>query len=187
MGLLTLGNVVYSWLVRLFHANLELKSIFDGVSVESSVKGVKITLDRSILSLIFGLKFIDNAPLKPTRKAAKELCLSHYACPTKLESYTRRRNAPPYHVLYPKPDLLHYIFVRVFHPKDHLKEAYNKIALEAVYRLMNGYSVDYASVILHHMYHIANLNRNPSLPYGNLLTRIFTHFQVPLDNEECSN
>jgi len=36
------------------------------------------------------------------------------------------------------------------------------------------------------MYCIANLNCNPSLPYGNLLTRIFTHFQVPLDGEECS-
>uniref|UniRef100_A0A7C9EM19 Uncharacterized protein n=1 Tax=Opuntia streptacantha TaxID=393608 RepID=A0A7C9EM19_OPUST len=46
---------------------------------------------------------------------------------------------------------------------------------------MSRYSVDYASIILNHMYRIANL----SLPYGNLLTRIFTHFRVPLENEEC--
>jgi len=25
----------------------------------------------------------------------------------------------------------------------------------------------------------------PSLPYGNLLTRIFTHFKVPMECEEC--
>jgi len=49
---------------------------------------------------------------------------------------------------------------------------------------MSGYSVDYASAILNHMYHIANINRNPSLPYGNLLTRIFIHFHVPVKNEE---
>jgi len=51
---------------------------------------------------------------------------------------------------------------------------------------MNGYSVNYVSVILHRMYHIANLNCEPSLPSGNLLTRIFTHFKVPLDLGECS-
>jgi len=35
------------------------------------------------------------------------------------------------------------------------------------------------------MYRIANLNRNSSLPHGNLLTCIFIHFRVPLKNEEC--
>jgi len=51
---------------------------------------------------------------------------------------------------------------------------------------MNGYSVDYATVILNHMHRIPNLNCNPSLPYGNFLTRIFTHCNVPLDLEECT-
>ena len=45
LGLLTFGNVVYPRLVQLFYTNLELKSTSDGVSVESSVKGVKIALD----------------------------------------------------------------------------------------------------------------------------------------------
>ena len=82
--------------------------------------------------------------------------------------------------LFPEPCLLHYVFVRIFNPKDHSKEASNEIALEAVYRLMNGYSVDYASVILHHMYRIVSLNHNPSLPYGNLLTRIFNSIQIAI-------
>ena len=186
LGLLTLGNVVYPWLVWLFYANLELKSTSEGISVKSFVNGVKISLDRSVLTLIFGMKFIDNAPSNLTRKMAKDLCLTQFACLAKVEAYTRRRKAPPYHVLYPEPRLLHYVFIRICYPKDHSKEAYNEIALEAVYRLISGYSINYASVILHHLYHIANLNRNPSLPYGNLLTRIFTHFNVPLDGEECS-
>jgi len=53
---------------------------------------------------------------------------------------------------------------------------------------MFEYSVDYTYVIyviLNHMYRIANLNHNLSLPYGNLLTCIFTHFRVSLENEEC--
>jgi len=76
-----------------------------------------------------------------------------------------------------EPRLLHYVFIRIFYPKDHSKEVSNEIALEAVYHLMNGYSTDYASIILHHLYRIANMNRNPSLPYGNLLTRIFHSLQ----------
>ena len=94
--------------------------------------------------------------------------MSQYACPQQLESYTRLRKAPPYHVLYPEPRLLHYVFVRIFYPKDHSREASNEIALEAIYRLMNGYSVDYASVILNHMYRIANLNRNMSILHWGL-------------------
>ena len=74
----------------------------------------------------------------------------------------------------------------MFYSKEHSKEASNEIALEAVYHLITGYLVDYASIILTHTYRIANLNRNASLPYGHLLTRIFTHFKVPLDHEEVS-
>ena len=45
-GMLTLWSVVYPGLVKLFYANLELKSTLDGVSFESIVKSVKITLNR---------------------------------------------------------------------------------------------------------------------------------------------
>jgi len=96
-----------------------------------------------------------------------------------------QNRAPPYNVLFPEPRLLHYVFVQIFYPKDHSKEASNEIALEAVHHLMTGYSINYTSVILNHMYRIANWNRSPCLPYGNLLTRIFTHFKVPLHHEGC--
>lgn len=49
---------------------------------------------------------------------------------------------------------------------------------------MTGYPVDYASIIVNYMYRVANLRRPSSLPYGNLLTRIFHHFKVPLTSEE---
>ena len=120
-----------------------------------------------------------------TRKAARDLCLSEFSCPQKLAHYQNRTKFPPYNVLFPEPCLLHYVFVHIFYPKDYFKEASNAVALEAVYRLMAGYFVDYASMILHHMYCIAHLSRTPSLPYGNLLTRLFIHFHVPLENEEC--
>ncbi|KAJ8434114.1 hypothetical protein Cgig2_024232 [Carnegiea gigantea] len=103
----------------------------------------------------------------------------------KLDAYTRQNKATPYHVLFSEPRLLHSIFVRIFYPKEHLKEAYNEIVLEAIYRLMNGHSIDYATMILSHMYRVTNMSRTPSLPYGNLLTRIFTYFKVPMDCEEC--
>ena len=88
-------------------------------------------------------------------------------------------------MLFLEPRLLHYVFIRIFYPKDYSKEASNAVALEAVYRLMFGYSVNYAPVVLHHMYRIAHLSRTPSLPYGNLLTRLFIHFHVPLEHDEC--
>ena len=50
---------------------------------------------------------------------------------------------------------------------------------------MSGYSVDYASLIMDHMYRIASTHRAHPLPYGNLLTHVFQHFQVPLDSEDC--
>ena len=74
LGLLTLANVVHPWLVRIFYANLELRSTPDGASFESIVKGVKIPLNRSVLEQIFELKFINNTPSNLTRKLAKESC-----------------------------------------------------------------------------------------------------------------
>ena len=50
---------------------------------------------------------------------------------------------------------------------------------------MNGHSVDYALIIVSYMYWVANMTRPTSLPYGNLLTSIFTHFKVPFDSEDC--
>ncbi|KAJ8431624.1 hypothetical protein Cgig2_029032 [Carnegiea gigantea] len=59
------------------------------------------------------------------------------------------------------------------------------MALESIYRLMNGYSMDYALIIVSYMYRVANMNCPTSLSYGNLLTRIFTHFKVSFDSEDC--
>jgi len=87
--------------------------------------------------------------------------------------------------MFSEPRLLHFVFVRIFYRKDHSKEAYDELVLKAIHRLMNGYSVDYASIILGYMYRVANMTRAPLLPYNNLLTRIFTHFKVPLDLEDC--
>ncbi|KAJ8425549.1 hypothetical protein Cgig2_033064 [Carnegiea gigantea] len=36
-----------------------------------------------------------------------------------------------------------------------------------------------------YMYRVANMSHPSSLPYGNLLTRIFTHFKVPFESEDC--
>ncbi|KAJ8420626.1 hypothetical protein Cgig2_032404 [Carnegiea gigantea] len=137
------------------------------------VKNVQITLGRSVLESIFGPKFINTAPSNLTCKHAKDLCLS------------QQNETPPYHVLFVEPRLLHYVFVRVLYPKDHSKEATNEIVLEAIYRLMTGSSVDYACLILDHMYRVACMTHAYHLPYGNLLTHVFQHFQVPLESEEC--
>ena len=95
LGLLDLGNVVYPRLVRLFYANLKTKTTANGVFFESVVKSVKITLSRSVLESIFGLKFVDTAPPNLSRKVAKDLCLQQFANPQKLDTYTRQNKAPP--------------------------------------------------------------------------------------------
>ena len=143
LSLLTLGNVVYPCFVRLFYANLEIRSSPNNVFFESVVKNVRITLSHSVLETIFSLKFIDNASLHLTRKLA-------YKKPHCIMSYFL--------------SLICYItcLLGSFTQKTTLKRPPNEIALKVVYRLMNGYFVDYASIILHHMYRIANLNNNPS-------------------------
>jgi len=77
------------------------------------------------------------------------------------------------------------VFVCIFYPKDHLKKASNELVLEAIYRLMNGYSINYALIMLNYMYQVANMCRTPLLPYSNILPCIFIHFKVPLDLEDC--
>ncbi|KAJ8427671.1 hypothetical protein Cgig2_016764 [Carnegiea gigantea] len=107
-GLLELGDVVYPRLVRLFYGNLEIKFSAKGVLFESLGKSVKIILRRYVLESIFGLKFIDTAPPNLTQKIAKDLYLTQFASPKKIEAYKQQQKAPPYHVLFSKPRLLHY-------------------------------------------------------------------------------
>ena len=185
LDLCDLGDLVYLRLVQLFYANLNTKIGTNGLYLVSLVKSVQITINWSVLETIFGLKFLNSAPPNFTRKTATELCLTHFTCPQKLESYKCQNRTPPYYVLFPEPQLLHYVFVWIFYPKDCSKEAYNEIALESIYRQMNGYLVDYALLIVNHMHRVANLTHPSSLPYGNLLTHIFTYFKVPLNSEEC--
>ncbi|KAJ8436026.1 hypothetical protein Cgig2_007684 [Carnegiea gigantea] len=59
----------------------------NGVYLVSLVKSVPITINRSVLEIVFGLKFTETAPPSLTRKLAKDLCLTHYACPQKLATY----------------------------------------------------------------------------------------------------
>jgi len=94
LGLLYLGNAVYPRLVRLFYANLETKATANGVFFESVVKSVKITLSHLVLESIFGLKFVDIAPLNLSQKVAKDLCLQQFSSPQKLETYTQQNKAP---------------------------------------------------------------------------------------------
>jgi len=98
----------------------------NGVYLASLVKSVPITINRSVLKTVFGLKFKETAPTFLTRKMAKDLCLTHYACPQKLAAYKYQNRTPPYHVLFLEPRLFHYVFVHIFYPKDRSKLAYNK-------------------------------------------------------------
>ncbi|KAJ8421764.1 hypothetical protein Cgig2_018957 [Carnegiea gigantea] len=71
------------------------KTTANGVFFESIVKSVKITLSRTVLESIFGLKFVDTATHNLSRKVAKDLCLPQFARPQKLETYTWQNKAPP--------------------------------------------------------------------------------------------
>lgn len=123
LGLCDLGGIVYPRLVRLFYANLETKTSANGVSLVSSVKSVPITINRSTLEIVFDIKFTNTAPSTLTQKVAKDFCLTHYAFPKKVVAYKRQNRTPPYHVLFPEPRLLHYVFVRIFLSKRSLKRS----------------------------------------------------------------
>jgi len=77
------------------------------------------------------------------------------------------------------------LFPCLFYLKDNSKEAYNEVGLQAIYCPMNGYLVDYASIIVHCIYQIANMNYLTCPSYGDLLTYNFNHFKVRLDKEGC--
>ncbi|KAJ8426236.1 hypothetical protein Cgig2_030329 [Carnegiea gigantea] len=164
---------------------LEITPSPKGIIITSNVKGAQITLSHAIIGSIFGLKFTKTTPSSLTRKKAKDLCLAEYACTDKLAEYKHKNKPPPYTVLLPEPRLLHFVLFRTIYPKENSREASNEIVLAVIYRLMIGYSFDYASIVLDDLYRVSCVTRTPSLPYGNLLTNVFQHFGIPLDSEEC--
>ena len=89
-----------------------------------------------------------------------------------------------YLILKQDPRLLYYVVVRTILPKlnstDSLK---NNKDIEAIYLLVTEKSINYSRHILGCMSKVSSILRLASLPYSNLLTLVFKHFGVPLDNQ----
>ncbi|KAJ8444398.1 hypothetical protein Cgig2_026602 [Carnegiea gigantea] len=123
----------------------------NGVYLVSLVKSMPISL---VLKTILGLKFTNTATPTLTRKVAKDLCLTRYACPQKNENLQM--------------------------PKQNT-------TLSCLLFRASLASLYYTLIIVSYIYRVANMSRPFHLPYGNLLTRIFTYSKVPLDPKDCVN
>jgi len=86
-------------------------------------------------------------------------------------------------VLKHDPRLLYYVIVHTVLPKSNFIDCVNAKTLEVIYLLMSGKSINFCRYILKYMPKVSSVSRPTPLPYANVLTLIFQHFGVCLENE----
>jgi len=59
-----------------------------------------------------------------------------------------------------------------------------KTMSELLCHILKGYDVNFTKIILHYIERVREASRKSALPYVNLLTKIFKHFNIPLDGKE---
>jgi len=74
--------------------------------------------------------------------------------------------------------------VRTIYPCGSSKETTNDIFVENLQYVIEGYSVDFAELILEYMTKVRNMAQNFPLSYSNLLRHIFKYFYISLEAEE---
>ena len=89
-----------------------------------------------------------------TRKVTKDLCLHTMLAPKKSQLTSNRTEYPITMSSSQSPDCYIMSLFTFFYLKDHSKEAYNEVALESIYRLINGYSADYVLVVINYVYRV---------------------------------
>jgi len=177
--LLTLGNEYYPQPVCMFYTNLKVAKVGPVITLECQVKFTRFTLTESNLNKILGLATVTQPNLSTTN--LRHRCLDEFATPPPSSHGSNLS----YLILHRDPHLLYYVLVRTILTKPNSTDSLNDKNLEILYLLMTGKPVNYATYILSHMAKIRSIMRPAPLAYSNLLTMVFNHFGVSLENEIC--
>jgi len=163
----------------MFYANLRVAKVGPVITFECQVKFTRFTLTESDLNKILGLSTVTQPNMSTTDLRCR--CLAEFATPPPSSHGSNLS----YLILHRDPRLLYCVLVRTILVKPNFTDSLNNKTLEILYLLMTGKPINYARYILSHMAKIGSIMHPAPLAYSNLLTMVFNHFRVPLENEIC--
>ena len=177
--LLCPGSKTYPCLVKFFYSNLSM--LFEDAEqvLRSFVKGQEILISKTLMNdiLNFSHKLDDQTPNLLALQDAKDMFV--------LESYADFSSTKQltHNALNLNGKLLHYILVRTVFSRNTSCELVTDSHLILMWKISTMKNVDFSSIIFSTMRFCCSQTRNCALPYANLLTLIFDHFNL-LSNEE---
>jgi len=71
------------------------------------------------------------------------------------------------------------------YPREKREGLLSILALRMVQHIMAYHNKIFSKIILEYIYKFMEASRNTSLSFGNLLSKVFEHFKVSLEYEEC--
>jgi len=152
-----------------------------GITLECQAKYTRFTLTKSDLDKILNLSTVQQPNFSTTD--LKRHYLAEFAT---LPTSSQGSNLS-YLILHYDPCLLYYVLIGSILPKPNSNDSLNNKTLELIYLLMTSKPVNYARYILSYMAKVGSIMRPTPLAYSNLLTLVFKHFGVPLENEICES
>ena len=178
MGLLT--DLVYPNLVRAFYANMVTDHQIP--SIQSTIRGVTITLHPEGLGKILNIPCVGNTVYNEedwtNRCKIKEATVGQ-------SMFAEGEVTPLIKDLKPTARLLHSIVTQTLLPRAGTHERVYMPDRILTYHLMEGIRINLPYMMIRHMITAAeNVKSTAALPFGMTLSRIFSHFQVPLTEEE---
>ena len=174
------GFGTYLILVKIFYCNLSF-TVVDGYSaLRSFVKGKEIVIFKTLINdlLKFSNVVDDSTPNSVALRNTKDMfILDFYSdfSPTKQLTHNGLNLCEK---------LLHNLLVRTNFSRNSSCELVTDAHLILMWKIASIRTVDYALLIISSMRFCSSFVRNSALPYANLLTLIFDHFNLLSDLEE---
>ena len=178
--LLDPGSVSYPILVKIFYCNLSF-IIVNGIhALRSYVKGKEIVVPKTLINELFKFSKVadDSTPNSIAFQNAKDTFLlsSH------LDFSPTRQLTHNGLTFFGK--LLHNLIAKIVFSKGTSCDLVSYSYLILMWNIAARKSIDYASLIISTMRFCSSSFRNLALPYANLLSLIFDHFNLITDLEE---
>jgi hypothetical protein len=181
-NLLNLETVYYPELTRLFYINLKAKNDTDGWSLESVVKGVRISLNSNDFADSLGLPTpVPPAEIHPSKENCIILARAKYLLPEASNNTSKQLT---HSSLTLEAKIIFNIIVRCLLPRLNSGSLLTDNAMVLLYRILNGLDPDLANTILSTMAHARKARKGSPLPFATLLTPIFKASGINVKNEE---
>ena len=178
--LLDSGSVSYPTLVKIFYYNLSFITVDGFLALRSYVKGQEIVVTKTLINELFKFSNVvdDSTPNFIAFQNAKDM----FVLSSHLDFSPTRQLT--HNGLTSLGKLLHNLIAKIVFSKGTSCELVSNCHLILIWKIAARKSIDYASLIISTMRFCSSSFRNLALPYANLLSLIFDHFNLITDLEE---